>query len=173
MFLLSRGGSESGRVTRDPWGVCDGWPMPRLSRRQLWVIILLAGYVVAAAVILLSPVSYSGIVGAISTWIWKDLGLFGFGSGWIEFIANILLFLPLGFLLTLLFRHPWYGALLALGLSVAAELAQFVIPSREPALRDILANVVGAALGALLAWLFVLRRRRSVAGPIAGATGVP
>ena len=119
-------------------------PMSRFSRRQMWVMALLGAYVAVAAVILLSPVSYAGIVGTISTWMWRDLGLLGFGSGWIEFTANILLFLPLGFLLTLLFRHPWYGALLALALSVAAELAQFVIPSRQPTLRDILANVAGA-----------------------------
>ncbi|KQP73824.1 hypothetical protein ASF40_00080 [Microbacterium sp. Leaf288] len=109
---------------------------------------------------MLLPISYATIVQAIAEWLDTTLGVGGFGAGWIESIANVFMFLPLGLLLTLLFRRPWFGVLLALALSVAAELAQLVIPSRQPSLRDILANALGAALGAALAWLFVVRRDR-------------
>lgn len=136
----------------------------RDATRRRWVIGGLAVYALVVGVILLAPISYSGIVHAIGDWLMRDLGIGGFGSGWIEFGANILMFVPLGFLLTLLFRHHWYGVVLALALSAAAEVAQSIIPSRQTSLRDILANTLGAMLGAALAWLFVLRRdRRSIA----------
>lgn len=128
------------------------------SRR--WVLVCLGVYAFACAIVVLTPVSYAKIVHAIAEWLESAGGITGFGSGWIEFAANILMFLPLGFLLTLLFRHPWYGVALALALSIAVELAQIVIPSRQPTLRDIAANTAGAAIGAALAWLVVLRRRR-------------
>ena len=150
--------------------VCESVPMSRLSHQQRWVLGCLAAYALLAAIILLSPVSYSGLLRWMTEWVLAVTGLPPFGTGWVEFFANILLFLPLGLLLTLLFRHPWYGALLAVGLSVAAELVQILIPSRQPTLRDILANLIGAVIGALLAWLFVLRRRRPARGPAAAAS---
>ena len=131
--------------------------MPSPPRRR-WVLVCLGLYALAVGLVVLTPVSYSKVVHAIADWLELSVGIGGFGSGWIEFAANILMFLPLGFLLTLLFSHPWYGVALAVFLSCAAELAQFVIPSREPAVRDIVANAAGAALGAVLAWLIVLRR---------------
>lgn len=134
--------------------------MPEKLRRRRWVLICLAAYATTVALVVLLPISYATIVQAIAGWLDTTLGVGGFGAGWIEFIANVVMFLPLGLLLTLLFRRPWFGVLLALALSVAAELAQLVIPSRQPSLRDILANALGAALGAALAWLLVLRRDR-------------
>ena len=134
--------------------------MPYTPRRRRWVLVCLAAYAAAVALVVLLPVSYSTIVQAITQWLDATVGIGGFGSGWVEFIANILLFLPLGLLLTLLFRHPWYGPAPALALSIPAELAQFVIPSRQPSLRDVIANALGAALGAALAWILVVRRDR-------------
>ncbi len=131
-----------------------------LRTRRLWAIVGLAAYGAAVALIVLLPVSYSGIVNGIGDWVRDGLGVTSFGSGWIEFVANILMFVPLGFLLTLLFRHPWYGIALALTLSAAVELVQIVIPSRQPSLRDVLANVLGAAVGAAVAWMVVRRQRR-------------
>ena len=144
---------------------------PVASRRR-WAIGGLALYSVAVAAVLLLPVSYSGIVNAMGDWLRYDLGIGWFGSGWIEFGANILMFVPLGFLLTLLFRRPWVGVALALALSAAAEVAQIAIPSRQPTIRDILANAAGAALGAGIAWLLVLRRERA-ASDEAGPTDAP
>lgn len=141
------------------------------STRRRWVIAGLAVYALAVGLILLLPVSYSGIVNRIGDALRDGLGIDWFGSGWIEFGANILMFVPLGFLLTLLFRHPWYGVALAVALSAAAELAQIVIPSRQPTFRDILANTLGAAVGAGLAWLIVLRadHRAARRGDASGA----
>ncbi|WP_461476544.1 VanZ family protein [Microbacterium sp. HJ5] len=131
------------------------------TRRQVGVLWALGVYVVVVAVVVLSPVSYRSIVHAIGDGIRDVLGVSPFGTGWIEFGANILMFVPLGLLLTLLLRNHWYGVVLALVLSAGVELAQIVIPSRQPSLRDIVANVLGAAVGAALAWIFVLRRRQA------------
>ncbi|GGD75595.1 VanZ family protein [Microbacterium murale] len=129
-------------------------------RTRTWVIIGLVVYLLIVVAVLVLPVSYSAIVTAIGDWLRNELGIGGFGTGWIEFATNVLMFAPLGFLLTLLFQHSWRGVVLAFVFSACAELAQFVIPSRQPSLRDIVANVLGAALGAFLAWLIVLRRRK-------------
>lgn len=142
------------------------------SVRRRWVIAGLAAYALVVGLVLLLPVSYSGIVNRIGDWLRDGFGMDWFGTGWIEFGANILMFVPLGFLLTLLFRHPWYGVALALALSAAAELAQVIIPSRQPTIRDILANTLGAALGAALAWLIVLRAQHKSARK-AAVSGAP
>ena len=141
-----------------------------VTRRPAWVLACLSLYGVAVLLVVLLPVGYADIVAAVSDWIQQLPGLAPFGSGWIEFGANILMFAPLGLLLTLLFRHPWYGV--ALALSVGVEVAQVIIPSRHPSLRDVAANVAGAALGAGIAWLIIRsqqrRRARAVARAAAG-----
>ncbi|MBD7958544.1 VanZ family protein [Microbacterium sp. Sa4CUA7] len=134
--------------------------MGQRVRGRRWVLVGLGAYLLGAVVILLAPVSYGGIVEAIGDLIREGTGATWFGYGWIEFSANVVLFAPLGFLLTLLFRRPWWGAATALALSVAAEFAQLFLPSRAASPRDILANALGAAIGAAVAWLWVLRRER-------------
>lgn len=131
------------------------------ARQRRWVLGGLIAYAVIVGVVLIAPVSYSGIVHAISAWGAQVFGLTWFGSGWVEFGANIVMFAPLGFLLTLLWSRGAIGVLVAVGVSVAAELVQAVIPSREPSLRDILANTLGAVIGAIIAWLFVIRPARA------------
>ena len=144
--------------------------MPRIRRSTPWVGGILAIYGLGAAAILLTPVSFASVVHAIGRAVRAVPGLGFFGSGWIEFVANIALFVPLGFLLSLVVRRPWVGALLGLLLSVSVELVQLVIPDRQATIRDVLSNAIGAAIGALLAWAIVLRRRRGNAeeGPVAG-----
>lgn len=140
------------------------------ARQRGWAIVGLAVYALMVGVILLAPVSYSGIVDALSDWSARTLGLDWFGSGWIEFTANVLMFAPLGFLLTLLLPRRWQGIVLAITLSVAAEVVQAVIPSRQPSMRDILANALGAGVGAVLALVVVQWRlgRGSSAQPLDG-----
>ena len=129
----------------------------RAARVRRWALVGLLIYALAVLIVVLAPVSYGDLIAGVAR-ILRGLGMGFFGSGWIEFAANILMFVPLGFLLTLLFRHPWYGTALAIVLSAGVEIAQIVIPSRQASLRDILSNGIGAALGAFLAWLIVLRR---------------
>ncbi|MCU0969860.1 MAG: VanZ family protein [Rubrivivax sp.] len=72
---------------------------------------------------------------------------------------NVLGYLPLGLLIALAVRRSGGGALAALALTVlaaaavsyAAEVAQSALPGRHPSLKDWVANVGGAAGGALAA----------------------
>lgn len=141
------------------------------NRPARWVVLALVAYAGAVLAVLLLPVGYSEIVHAIGDGIRPVLGRPAFGDGWIELCANVLLFVPLGFLLTLLLRRHWHGVVLALALSAAAELAQVIIPSRQPSLRDVAANLLGAAIGAALAWWLVVRRERAAtaASPLSQA----
>jgi len=141
----------------------------RAARVRRWALVGLLIYALAVLIVVLAPVSYGDLIAGVAR-ILRGLGMGFFGSGWIEFAANILMFVPLGFLLALLFRHPWYGTVLAIVLSAGVEIAQIVIPSRQASLRDILSNGIGAALGAFLAWLIVLRRDRERAKADAAAS---
>lgn len=144
--------------------VWKGGVVHRPTRRTRWVVALLVVYAMLVALVVLTPVSYAAIVHAIGAWLRDSLDLDWFGTGWIEFVANIVMFVPLGLLLTLLTRRHWLGMVLALALSAAAELAQIVVPSRQPSLRDVVANVLGAAVGAAIAWAFVIRREKRQGG---------
>ena len=72
-----------------------------------------------------------------------------FYGGRRNIIANVLLFLPVGFLYRLSTgkRNAFlFGALL----SFTIEIVQFFIPARTPSVPDILANAAGAWLGAVV-----------------------
>ena len=61
--------------------------------------------------------------------------------------ANVGLFLPLGAALVWAGFRPGRALILAAGLSLSVELAQFAIPGRDPSLGDFFFNAVGAVLG--------------------------
>ncbi len=84
-------------------------------------------------------------------------------------VGNILLFLPFGILLPLLFeklRAFWPLAWRAAIMSAAIEVVQIPTQVRATDVDDVILNVVGALVGLLLfraAWTFVKRSRRAVA----------
>jgi glycopeptide antibiotics resistance protein len=70
----------------------------------------------------------------------------------VEFTANILLFVPMGFLFAMLLgRGRWW---LAFAIGVAAtltiEFVQLFLPARVSDPRDLLANTLGTAVGILV-----------------------
>jgi glycopeptide antibiotics resistance protein len=65
-------------------------------------------------------------------------------------LANLALFLPLGLSLGWLGSAPRRALAIGAGLSLAIELAQLAIPGRDPSVSDVLFNVLGAGLGALV-----------------------
>jgi glycopeptide antibiotics resistance protein len=88
-----------------------------------------------------------------------------------EFTANILLFVPLGLLLRLAVpRATWLGATTLGGaVSVVVEVLQVSTP-RVSDPRDLLANTLGALIGALLgaAVSGIASLRRRTAQPVVG-----
>ncbi|MGO4104499.1 VanZ family protein [Leifsonia sp. YAF41] len=86
----------------------------------------------------------------------------------IEFAANIGLFVPLGaLLLQLVGRRRWW-LVLAVGfaLSCGIEFVQLFLPTRVSDVRDILANTLGAGIGAALAsFIAASKARRKTTRP--------
>lgn len=120
------------------------------GRRRAWVLVVLSVYLIGALVILLSPVSPELIVAAATGWLRDDLGLVSVRQGWVEFGANVALFAPLGALVTLAFRRPGAGLAAAFVLSAGAEIVQLALPGRSASARDVVANVAGGLIGALV-----------------------
>lgn len=80
---------------------------------------------------------------------WPDKISFQFDSSFDNLILNIVLFLPVGFLYRLITGRR--GALvLGAIISFSIETLQLFIPARTTSVIDILANTLGAALGAML-----------------------
>jgi glycopeptide antibiotics resistance protein len=77
-----------------------------------------------------------------------------FGYGEVEFLANIAMFIPFGFILTLLFpvKWSWLAVVLSLMFSTGIELFQReFLDERIYDTRDIVANTLGSTVGFLVA----------------------
>lgn len=73
-----------------------------------------------------------------------------FGYNKLEFGANIVMFVPAGFLVALMLprRRWWLSVLIVPALSIAIELTQAVfLSSRFATINDVVANSLGAVLG--------------------------
>lgn len=87
----------------------------------------------------------------------------------VETLANITLLLPATFFLTLLLRRPVLVAAAASAGSALIELVQAILPviGRACDTTDWEMNTIGAALGAVLAWLAHRLSPGSAARPVA------
>ena len=86
--------------------------------------------------------------------------------------GNVILFIPLGILIPLVWRHLgfWRGIRIAIALSFGIELVQYVSRAwgsyRSPDINDLILNVLGASLGlVLMSLLRSLPGTRSGRGP--------
>ncbi|WP_162850925.1 VanZ family protein [Amnibacterium kyonggiense] len=74
--------------------------------------------------------------------------------GFVESAANVVFFVPVGFLLGILFPYRFWFLAIVCGalLSAAVETAQgLFLPGRVSSLADVLANSIGAVVGCILA----------------------
>ena len=114
----------------------------------------LLGYLLAVTVLLtLLPFEFEWPAAVRIMWL----------GPWRDGIANVVLFLPLGFLARLVRRDAPRGLVeVLLGgalTSIAIESLQLFLPARHPSPLDVLTNAVGAWLGALLHDAVTRRRR--------------
>src|SRR5690606_32319677 len=89
-----------------------------------------------------------GVLQALSKLSWAR-------AGRSDHIANVLLYLPLGFCLFLLLASRLsrpasiiVATLLGASLSLMVEIAQVYVSARVPSLKDLALNTLGASLGA-------------------------
>jgi hypothetical protein len=146
---------------------------PALRRLRLLSAIALATFGLIIAVITLWPgppdpdgqswlreLLRNGQVYGIPTWI---------TYGRVEFVSNVVMFLPVGFFGALaLSRHRWLVVPAAAIASTVIETVQaMALPLRYGTVRDVISNTLGALLGYLLAVAVIsllLRRARRTTG---------
>ena len=132
-----------------------------VSRRRAWRLVLwgaLLAYVIALIAIAVWPTQVDVPARGMLADITRALPWLTYAR--IEFAANVLLFVPFGFLFTLILRRAHYVVLpAAVVVTVAVESWQSLIDGRTSSILDVVANVTGACLGILLAALVRLARR--------------
>ena len=112
-----------------------------MTRRQLAGLLITIAGVVSIAVATLTPVSANS---EHSPWWCVTCGSIAMADA----IVNVVLFIPAGIGLALLSRRTVASIVLLALASVAVEISQaLVIAGRDTALRDVLANTLGAAIG--------------------------
>lgn len=92
-------------------------------------------------------------------WLRSDIRPFGRALNWLEMMSpwldltHVILFAWVGFLASCLRRRApwWHVALPLLVLSIATELLQYLVPGRTPLLSDLDDDLLGVAIGMLLA----------------------
>lgn len=139
--------------------------METMFRRHPILSVLTFGYLGVVAWLTLSPQAESQQEG----WLWRLALLFDrhAATEWItfnllEFVANVLLFLPFGVFFVLLFGRGrwWLAILLGVAMTVGIEFAQQFIPNRVSDPRDILSNSIGTVVGTVLALLLTASKAR-------------
>ena len=117
--------------------------------------------------ITLSP--QSGIEEQSIVWVFVDFFERFPATDWltfstVEFLANIALFVPFGLFFVLLLgrRQWWLAILLSIATTVGIEFTQQFIGGRVSDMRDIVANSVGGAVGAILALVLTHAKARRI-----------
>jgi VanZ family protein len=139
-------------------------PSPRYRRVTLGLCVL---WLVSVGMIVLSPLPVDRDAGDFLRRALSGMQRRGFPTwfdySFVEFTANIVMFVPLGLFFFLLAPRGWrwLGPVVGLILSSAIELTQLVVlPQRFASPYDVLANTTGALVGTIIAWLMLRSRRR-------------
>ena len=148
--------------------------MPENRRRRV-VVLTLVGAACLAGVLLIGYLP-SRVDGGVEPTVRRVLAwLQGLGAPeWVnydfaDFVANIGFFVPIGLVAALLlpWRAWWLAIPLGAALSGLLELGQYLfLPERFASVTDVLANSIGALVGALIgAGLRSISRRRAASPP--------
>jgi len=133
-----------------------GPPKSRVRQQLGLALVLMYGVVVILATMWPTPLDqgYAASINRLLAVLHRNGIPEWFGYSKLEFSANVLMFLPLGFLVSMLLPvRVWWLALVILpGLSVAIELTQAAaLSARFATVSDVIANSTGAVIGTLLA----------------------
>ena len=129
--------------------------------RLRWLRAAFVAYLVLLAIVVFLPSkeasTVTGFVGVIAGWL-AALGLpFREAAVGVEFVSNIVMFVPFGLLTTFLWPSRWnWWRMLLLGAATSTfiEVTQLIIPGRVTALSDVIANTAGGVVGAAVtAWV--------------------
>jgi glycopeptide antibiotics resistance protein len=139
-------------------------PSPRYRRVTLGLCTL---WLVAVVLIVLTPSPVDTranvfLVRALAALHRRGIPTW-FDYPFVEFTANIVMFVPLGLFFFILAPRGWrwLGPLLGLLLSATIELTQLVVlPQRVATPYDVVANAFGALVGTVLAWVQLQDRGR-------------
>ncbi|MBC7591500.1 MAG: VanZ family protein [Salinibacterium sp.] len=129
--------------------------------------VLTLAYVALVAWLTLTPLSTgleSGLLWRVADLLAQSPATEWFTFRRLEFLANIALFVPFGIFLLLLFgrRRWWLAILLGVVMTVGIEFAQQFIPTRVPDTRDLVANSLGALIGAILGLALTASKARRI-----------
>jgi len=98
---------------------------------------------------------------------WADRHGVPLTFGFVEALGNVLMFIPFGALLVMVWRPRrwWWAVGVGCATSCAIELTQLVLlPHRVADLRDVVTNTTGTAVGVGMALLVVVGRRSRRSG---------
>lgn len=140
-------------------------------RRSPTHLVLAAAYLVALALVAFWPSPVDQGIDVVNSWPVRLLeSTFGIarpvGYDVVQLAANVVLFVPLGWLAVALTRARWWqvtliGFLLSSGIEVGQALVR---PDRFATVSDVVANTLGTALGAVAASLLLHRHERVSVG---------
>lgn len=138
----------------------------RSRRGRVLLAAASAVYLAALASLTLGPQpeTVGGTLVTLGDWFagWQATAWLTFAV--LEFLANIVLFVPLGVLWVAWAgpRRWWLAALAGLAVTVAIEATQaLALSDRYPDVRDLVANTLGAVVGAALMAAADRARRRA------------
>lgn len=123
--------------------------------------LALAGLVVCVGVVLLATMwptpldrGFESSIDKLLEVLHRNGAPLWFGYNKLEFTANIGMFVPLGFLLTMLLPEKiwWLALVICPALSVGIEMTQATfLAARFATVNDVIANSLGAVVGVLIA----------------------
>ncbi|WP_104165749.1 VanZ family protein [Cryobacterium sp. N22] len=132
---------------------------PPKSRAREWLgALTLSGYAAIILVATLWPTpldqGYQASIDKLLAVLYRNGVPLWFGYNKLEFSANVLMFIPLGFLVALLLpgRIWWLALILCPAMSIAIELTQaFALSARFATVTDVISNSLGAVIGIMIA----------------------
>jgi uncharacterized membrane protein YfcA len=144
-----------------------------MTRASLPYAIAAAAYLALVGYVTFGPVPWQttpneSAKGVLSPRTWLDPATWAYGSQ-LEFLANVLMFVPVGVLLCLALPRVAAPALALTAVAIAAAIEIGQLPlDRVSDPRDLVANSAGAAVGVLAGSLLRRRLRRGASARESG-----